>query len=155
MLAAKKFDTYRTTAVQTATPGNLLLMLYDGVNRFLGTAIEAFKQADPLKFNLVVHQNVSKAQAIIRELQKALRPERESAGDGDLANNLAELYNYFDRRLNEANVKKDKEMIVEVRDRMNSLREAWSESYSKLIQDNAPPSDANTTATSTTFSATR
>lgn len=149
MLAARKFDTYRTTAVQTATPGNLLLMLYDGANRFLSTAIDAFKQEDPLKFNLVIHQNITKAQAIICELQRALRPE----GAGDLGTNLAQLYDYFNRRLQEANVKKDKGMIEEVRSRMSDLRDAWAQSYAKMLQENAPKTDANSTPA--TFSATR
>ncbi|MDE2713214.1 MAG: flagellar protein FliS, partial [Verrucomicrobiota bacterium] len=42
------------------------------------------------------------------------------------------LYDYFDSRLQEANVQKNKEIIEEIRTRLTELRDAWNESLNQL-----------------------
>ena len=124
MNSPKKLGAYRANAVRAASPGHLVVMLYDGAIRFMANAIRAFDYEDPLDFNLNVHTNITKTQAIIRELHHAL-----DLNDGnELGQNLASLYNYFDHRLQEANITKDRAMIEEVLERISELRDAWEES---------------------------
>ena len=127
MDSAKKLSAYRVNAVNSAAPENLVVMLYDGAIRFLGTAIRAFEHEDPLDFNLTIHTNITKTQAIIRELNHALDLEN----GGELGQNLAGLYLYFDNRLQEANINKEKAIIEEVLERISELRDAWNESIQK------------------------
>ena len=43
MKSANKLSAYRANAVSSATPENLVVMMYDGAIRFLGAAIRAFE----------------------------------------------------------------------------------------------------------------
>ena len=127
MNSANKLNAYRVNAVGSASPENLVVMLYDGAIRFLGAAIRAFAHEDPLDFNLTIHTNITKTQAIIRELHHALDLDK----GGELGNSLSTLYIYFDDRLQEANITKNKEIIEEVLERISVLRDAWSESLNQ------------------------
>ena len=127
MDSANKLNAYRTNAVGSASPESLVVMLYDGAIRFLGAALRAFEHDDPLDFNLTVHTNITKTQEIIRELNHALDLEN----GGELGQSLTSLYYYFDQRLQEANIKKDRAIIEEILSRISELRDAWSESLEK------------------------
>ena len=133
MSALRQAQTYKSAAVNTATPSSLLLMLYDGAIKFMRIADKAFEYEDPLEFNQTIHNNLIKAQNIVRELRGALISRGEGE-DGDLVNNLIALYDYFDRRLQEANFKKNREIVREIIDRMSELRGAWAEAYTKENQ---------------------
>lgn len=115
--------TYQAQAVMTASPGQLILMLYDGALRFLGHARDAFQLPDdtPKRIELI-HTNLSKAQNIIAELQASLNHDA-----GDHAKNLDRLYDYYLRRLFEANVRKQVEPVIEVEKLVRTLRDGWSE----------------------------
>jgi flagellar protein FliS len=123
MMRSNPWNSYRQVAAQTATPGNLVLMLYDGAIRFLEQARQGFTLTDPLEYNLTINNSVQRAQAIINELDCALNT-REG---GDLANTLRGLYGYFDRRLTESNFKKDVHGIIEIIKRLTVLRDAWAQ----------------------------
>lgn len=114
---------YRQVATQTATPGQLVLMLYDGAIRFLERARLGFAETDPLEFNLAVNNNIQRAQAIIHELNTSLNLE---AG-GAIAENFRRLYEYMDDRLMESNFKKTEDGINDVLRRLGILRDAWDE----------------------------
>ena len=86
-----------------------------------------------MEFNQTIHNNLIKSQNIVRELRGALISRGEGE-DGDLVNNLIALYDYFDRRLQEANFKKNREIVREIIDRMSELRGAWAEAYTKENQ---------------------
>ena len=130
MNSANKLSAYRANAVSSATPENLVVMMYDGAIRFLGAAIRAFEHEDPLDFNLNIHENITKTQAIVRELNHALDLEN----GGELAHSLSGLYIYFDNRLQEANISKNKEIIEEILQRISDLRDAWSESFQQQAE---------------------
>jgi len=117
------WKSYKQVATQTASPGQLILMLYDGALRFLEQARRGFQLEDPLEYNLTINNNLHKAQAIISELNGALNLR----DGGELASTLHRLYDYFDRRLMEANLNKDEQAIVEIVDRLTILRGAWQE----------------------------
>ncbi len=113
---------YRRVAMQTAPPGHLVLMLYEGAIRFLEQALAGFAKEDPAEFNSVISNNVIRAQDIIRELDRCL----DLAAGGELALHLRRLYDYFDRRLMESNIRKQPAGIREVISRISDLRDAWA-----------------------------
>jgi flagellar secretion chaperone FliS len=123
MLQLNPWQSYRQVATETASPGQLVLMLYDGAIRFLERARQGFAADDPLEFNQTINNNVLRAQAIINELNLALDLDQ----GGDLAATLRRLYHYMDRRLQEANQHKKEEGISEVVRRLTVLRNAWAE----------------------------
>src|SRR5580692_3454838 len=103
------WQSYRKVAIQTATPGHLVLMLYDGTIGFLEKALNGFNYKDPAEFNQTISNNIIRAQNIIREMNIRLDMERGE----DVAENLRKLYNYFNMRLQQANFKKNREAIEE------------------------------------------
>jgi flagellar protein FliS len=123
MPAANPWQSYRQVATQTATPGQLVLMLYDGAIRFLEQARAGFAKDDPLEFNQTINNNVIRAQAIIHELNETLNME---AG-GKFAETMRALYNYMDLRLHESNQHKREDGILDVIRRLMVLRDAWAQ----------------------------
>lgn len=117
------WQSYRQVATRTASPGQLVLMLYEGAIRFLGLAQAGFDLDDPVELNTAVNNNIIRAQEIIRELDYSL----DMAQGGELAQQLRRLYDYFDRRLLESNMQKDPEGVAEVIQRVGVLRDAWAD----------------------------
>lgn len=128
MVAPGYARAYQAQSVLTASPGQLVLMLYDGALKFLALAKDGFSQpeSNPRRFEQI-NVNLQKAQNIIAELQATLNRD---AG-GDLAVTLDRLYDYYARRLFEANVKKRVEPLVEVERFLKELRDAWAEMLKK------------------------
>lgn len=124
MVASGYARTYRATAVLTASPGQLVLMLYDGALKALALAREGFavSEDDPRRIELINTQ-LLKAQAILTELQNGLNLE---AG-GEFARTMHRLYDYHNRRLLEANLRKQVEPVVEVERLVRELRDAWAQ----------------------------
>jgi len=119
---------YQTQSVVTASPGQLVLMLYDGAIKFLNVAEEAFNLPEEnLNRFEIINTNIQKAQNIIAELRGNLNRE---AG-GEFAITLDRLYDYYERRLFEANIKKKVEPVREVSRFIKELRDAWSEMIRK------------------------
>ncbi len=112
---------YKTIATQTAPPGQLVLMLFEGAIRFLERALEGFQYRDPLDFNSTINNNLLRAQQIISELNRSLDLEQ----GGELAASLRRVYGYMDRQLALSNQKKSPEGIHDTLGRLNTLRDAW------------------------------
>ena len=127
------WQSYRQVATRTASPGQLVLMLYEGAIRFLERAQAGFRLEDPVEFNTTINDNILRAQDIIRELDFSLNVEQ----GGELAIQLRRLYDYFDRLLLEANLRKDPAGIKEVINRITVLRDAWAAMLAQ--QADAPP----------------
>ncbi len=124
MVAQGYARTYRTNAVLTASPGQLVLMLYDGVLKSLALAREAFAQPESELGRIgAINAQLLKAQAIINELQDCLDLE----GGGEFARTLHRRYDYHSRRLLEANLRKREEPVVEVEALVRELRDAWAQ----------------------------
>ena len=121
MLPANPWKSYRQIATQTAPPGQLVLMLFDGALRSLDRALLGFNCADVGERNTTIHNNVQRAIDIIRELNGSLDME---AG-GQLADTLRNLYAFFERRLLDSNFKKTRRGIDEVIPMLRQLRDAW------------------------------
>jgi flagellar protein FliS len=124
MLAQSYARTYRANAVLTASPGQLVLMLYDGALKALGLAQQAFQEPSPEPRRIEnINRHLLKAQAIVSELQSGLNME---AG-GEFAQTMSRLYDYHNRRLFEANLRKEIAPIIEVERLLRELRDAWAE----------------------------
>lgn len=123
MYRPNKYQAYQSGAVFTASPAQLVLMLFEGAIKFINIALDGFNHQDPLKFNLTIHQNTQKAQAIIRELKACLDP----AKGPEFAEKMTALYNYFDRRLQEGNIRKEAGPLEEVSRHLHVIRDAWKE----------------------------
>ena len=112
---------YRETQIKTATPGKLILMMYDGAIKNLNQALQDMddehRRYDSISNSLI------KAQDIIAELMISLDFER----GGEIAKNLFGLYVFMNRRLLDGNIKKDKAPLEEVRTLLMELRGAWAE----------------------------
>ncbi|HOS41507.1 MAG TPA: flagellar export chaperone FliS [Spirochaetota bacterium] len=117
------YEEYKKTEINTANQGKLIVMLYDGIVKFLGVAID---NMNPRTYD-VVNANIIRAQDIITELMLALNINE----GGEISNNLFNLYVYFKKRLLEANIKKDAEILTEVVTHVKELRDAWDKISAK------------------------
>lgn len=133
----KPWDSYRKVATQTATPGQLVLMLYDGALNFLEKALTGFDFRDPRLFNQTISNNIIRAQAIIHEMNASLNMQ---AG-GEVASNFRRLYNYFYKRLTQANRTKQKAPIQEIITHLRNLRDSWAEMLRRGV-DNGQATDS-------------
>lgn len=123
MLPAKKLASYRTLQVDTASPGKLILMLFDGALKFLHVAEDGFRQTDPRIRQETIHNNLIKTQNIILELQRSLNVR----DGGEFAVNMFRIYDFMLARLIEANTKKDAEAVRVVIQLLGEIRGAWDE----------------------------
>ena len=121
---------YKSTSVNTSSPADLVLMLYDGILRFLNNARGGFSIEDPVVYHQTINENLQKAQAIIRELRSSLDVEKSN----ESGETMSGLYDYFDRRLQEANMEKIQEPIDEIYDRVMVVRNAWDEMVQREIK---------------------
>ncbi len=128
--APNPFKSYRRIAAQTAPPGQLVLMLFDGALKSLECALLGFECTELAEKNATIHNNLQQALAIVNELNLSLDME---AG-GRLAETLHNLYNYFGRRINESNFKKSRTGIQEILPMLKQLRDAW---YAMLLQEDS------------------
>jgi flagellar protein FliS len=110
-------STYQQTAISTQSRGRLIVMLYDGAIKFMKLAIKALEEGDFAAKGLYLNR----AQDILNELNAVLDME----GGGEIAQNLRRLYGFMNRRLGEANAKRDPQMIQEVIALMEELNQSW------------------------------
>ena len=122
MPTANPWKSYRQIATQTAPPGQLVLMLFDGALGALDRALLGFGHSDIGERNTAIHNNLTHAVDIIRELNCSLDLE---AG-GQLADTLRNLYTYFEHRLLESNLQKSRAGIQDVLPMLKQLRDAWA-----------------------------
>ena len=118
---------YRQTQAQTAAPGELVVMLYQGALRFVTSAIEALDARDIQG----AHNGLVRTQAIISELNTTL----DVARGGQFARNLSSLYDFMTRRLIDANVRKEAAPAREVQGLLRELLPAWQ----TAVRQNATP----------------
>lgn len=120
-MGANALNVYQQNSVNTASREKLLLMLYDGLVRFIRQGINGIEEKDIKKVN----DNFVKAQNIVLEFMATLNIEV----GGEMAKSLNLLYDYMHRRLVEANVKKDVEIANEVLGFAEELKETFEEAY--------------------------
>jgi flagellar secretion chaperone FliS len=111
------YATYQNNSVNTASPGELTLMLYNGSLKFIHIAKKAIEEKNiELK-----NTNIQKTQAIVNELMVTLNTDLE------VSQNLMSLYDYINRRLTEANIKNDVVILEEVEGLITDFRDTWKQ----------------------------
>ncbi len=115
--STNSYQAYYKTNVQTSDQLSLIIMLYDGLIRFMKKAVVKIEQGEVEE----AHNYLARAKEIISELVSTLKVD---AG-GEIAGNLKDLYLYSFKKIVEANLKKDPAMIQEVIQLMDNLRQGW------------------------------
>ena len=110
-------ERYLETAVETASPARLFVMLYDGAIRFINEAAYAMQQRDYETQNT----KLQRAQKILAELISSLDFDK----GGEVAENLFRLYTYMYNQLVEANINDDTARLEHVVGLLCEIREAW------------------------------
>lgn len=124
MALLNPYQQYQQNAILNASPEQLLLMLYNGAVRFINQACSCLDKKDiPGANNAII-----RAQDIIIYLRDILDMNYE------IAKPLYSLYEYMYRRLVEANIKKDKLILLEILKIIEDLRNTWAEAI-KICQN--------------------
>ena len=115
----KGLAAYRSTEVQSRTPVELVVMLYDGALRFLANGRDAVERNDIRARG----DAFSRLLAIISELQSTLNIE----SGGPVAVALDELYGFIIRRVMDAAMQNSPAPLDEVRRVLETLRDGWQQ----------------------------
>ena len=110
---------YRERSVLTASPAQLVVMLYDGAGRFLLQAATAMRAEDQVSCDA----KLRRAEAVLDELHSTLDKDR----GGEIASRLEGIYVFCRRHLIEARIERDAGMIDKVAELLAELRESWAQ----------------------------
>lgn len=121
MAPANAYAQYNNQKVMAASPAELTLMLYDGAIKFCNIAEAAVEKNDTDK----AHTNIVKVERIIEYLRSTLDMSYPVAQD------FENMYSYIARRLVEANMAKDLEILQEVNTHLHAIRDNWIEVMKK------------------------
>ncbi|RLA09303.1 MAG: flagellar export chaperone FliS [Gammaproteobacteria bacterium] len=114
-------DQYKSVGVQSgmmdATPHQMIAMLFDGALDRVASAKGAIERNDVGRKG----ELLSSAISIIDGIRASLDYDR----GGEIAVNLASLYDYIERRLVEANVASDVALLDEVSSLLKDLQSGW------------------------------
>jgi flagellar protein FliS len=116
--APTAMSAYKESSVLTAPPERLVLMMYDGIHRFLFQASHAMRGGDIETSN----KRMQRAEAIIDELIATL-----DHSAGDIADRLNAIYLYSRRTLGEARIERDPQKVDHIDKLIGEIREAWSQ----------------------------
>jgi flagellar protein FliS len=128
-------STYKETTITTAGQGQLIVMLYDEAVKQLAKAIELLElnntdKKDPGRIEQI-NKSLMKTEEILTELMVSLDFEQ----GGEISKNLFSLYTWFNRELLEANINKDIERMLHVRNMLSDLRTTWSQIASQYTAE--------------------
>ncbi len=115
MNKANPYAQYANNKVMSASGPELTLMLYEGAIKFCNRAESAVEKKDIQE----AHNNIRKVQNIVTYLRDTLNMSYATAKDFD------NIYAYLDRRLVEANLRKDNEILKEINKHLHSVRDTW------------------------------
>lgn len=130
---------YKEVAVQTATPLQLVVMLYD----------EAILSLQDAKKHILQNniegraKSLNRTISILSELQSSLNRKE----GGEIAGSLDRLYDYMKRSIFKANVEQSIQPVEEIEGLLENLRSAWKQVVDK--SPNTSQSDAVQKATDT------
>jgi flagellar secretion chaperone FliS len=109
---------YREASIMTASPEQLVVMLYDGAGRFLRQAEGAMTGGTWLQAS----EKLARAEAIIDELLATLDMDA-----GEIAERLQAIYVFCKARLIEARLERDPDRVDQVARLLGDLRDAWAQ----------------------------
>jgi flagellar protein FliS len=108
------------TGVAAANPHKLILMLFEGAISMVATA----------KLHMQQRETAAKGEAISKAIDiiaNGLNASLDRQAGGEMAGNLAALYDYMCGRLLHANLRNDQAALDEVARLLRELRSAWEE----------------------------
>ena len=111
-------EAYLQSAVLSATPGELIVMLYDGAKRFLRQATVAMRAGEIER----AHNTLRRGEMIIAHLDGTLDYDQ-----GQLPERLHAIYQFCLTHLNGGRMAQDPTKLEEVSHLLGELREAWAE----------------------------
>jgi flagellar protein FliS len=117
MIAYNAYNQYKENSINTASPEELTLMLYNGLIKFIMRGIDSIEKNNKQD----AHNNIIKAQNIVAEFINTLDMRYEISHD------LKSIYEYLIDRLVQANIKKDKNILIEVLEFAKILRDTWEQ----------------------------
>ncbi len=129
MIAYNAYNQYKENSIFTASPEELTLMLYNGLVKFIMRGIDSIEKKNIQEANT----NIIKAQNIVSEFMNTLDMNYEVSGS------LITIYDYMLRRLIDANVAKDKNILAEVLDFAKALRDTWEQAMKISRRQNRKP----------------
>lgn len=112
-----QYQAYQNNSVNTASPGELTLMLYNGCLKFIKQAKKGIEEKN---FEMK-NTNIQKAQKIIQELMVTMDQ------DAPIAKEVMPLYDFINRRLMEANVNNEIAILDEATELVTEFRDTWKE----------------------------
>ncbi|GAE31554.1 flagellar export chaperone FliS [Alkalihalobacillus hemicellulosilyticus] len=116
-MATQLQSVYKKNSMQTASPGELTLMLYNGCLKFIKQANKAIEENNVEARS----HSIQRAQDIIRELMVTLKMDSEAS------ENMMRLYDFILNRLIEANVKNDVKALHDAEELVIQFRDMWKE----------------------------
>lgn len=114
-MIARGYQQYKQQSVATMTQAEMLLLLYDECIKRLIMAEQALDQQDYEKFNAAVQRTKD----IIAYLSDILNHQYA------ISQNLYRMYDYFQYELGRLQAGRKKEIIVELKQRIKELRDAF------------------------------
>jgi|GEM_PF-194385 flagellar protein FliS len=120
-------QSYTGSSLNTASPAQITLMLFDGALRFMNAAEQGFALQSTQQRMETVHNSIVKAQNIVAELQSALDMEK----GGEFSKTMFNLYDYMLKQLQDANIQKDPTPMKIVQKLLKEIRDAWDEMLQK------------------------
>lgn len=135
------YSQYQETQILSASPEQILLLLYDGAIRFTRQAMYGLEEENLTLF----HHGIKSSMAIITEFSNSL----DHTIGGEIAENLDALYSYMIRELTLANLHKDIEKLQIVEKLLVGLRATWGEAIEtnnrdKIVVNQLPPNMVKT-----------
>jgi len=109
---------YLKQSIEGVGQGELIVLLYDAGITFLNTGKLKIEENDIEG----AHNALVKAVNVVRELTASLNTDK----GGEIAKNLLSLYAFINRRIVEANARKEATGIDEALVLMTQLRETWN-----------------------------
>ncbi|MCL2051951.1 MAG: flagellar export chaperone FliS [Lachnospiraceae bacterium] len=117
MAMMNAYAQYNNSKILTASPAELVLMLYEGAIKFGNIAISAIEHKDIQK----AHTNIIKVQRIVDNFRATLDMKYPVAQDFD------RVYAYLQERIIDANVSKDALIVEEIVTHLRTMRDTWKE----------------------------
>jgi len=124
-MSMKAYQTYQQNSVNTASGGELTLMLYNGARKFLKQAMKDMENNDYETKNI----NIQKGQNIIQELLITLDSNVE------LSKQMAPIYEFMLVHLREANMENNPEKLNDVLELVTEFRDTWKQVLLKSRQE--------------------
>jgi flagellar secretion chaperone FliS len=121
---------YLDTQIKNAPPGQMLIMLYDGLIDNAERAELAMSSPEDSNEPGSAANCVSRCINIVTELHSSLRPSENP----ELCRTLRNLYVFFTREFSEAFDRREPKKIKAILPLIRELRNTWSEAYRRSGQ---------------------